>query len=443
MWILGLGGNNHREVRLTKTVSIIAIGDELLCGRVLDTNSNFLACLLPNYGLQLVNISILPDRISDICEGLISALPKFDLIITTGGLGPTSDDLTRDAVSFVTKKELVPDQLSLNRLHEYARVRGREFVEINKRQAYFPKGAEILENEIGTANAFVARYEKTSAASLPIVCLPGVPSELHRIAETTLAEWLSKNCSFKKEHNDLFIKVFGLPESVIATQIEAVAIDERINIAYRPRISEVLITLSIKSEHSEDSDIEKALECTFETVKKAIGEKFIFSYEQNSSLAVEVFKLLETTNSTLSLAESCSGGLLADKIVSVPGASKYFLGSMVAYSNTLKHDILGVSNETLVQHGAVSEQTAIEMALGVRRITQSTYALSITGIAGPKGGTNDKPVGLVYIGCSSAKSDFAISRQLHGERAYIREYASALALDLLRRTLSGYRHLWL
>lgn len=410
-----------------RKVKIIAIGNELLRGDIVDTNSAWLATALNHIGFSLGSASLCSDNIDEIAKELEQASSKNDLILTTGGLGPTADDLTRDAVASFLGVELKKSDESLARLEANAKSRGRKLHASGHRQAYFPEGAEVFINTIGTADAFLVKKEKSVVASLP-----GVPKEMKLFFERDLKPWLINYYPDVHKVYAQHLRVFGLSESYLGTVVEGCDLDENVDISYRASFPEIKISFF--------SANQEATELAHRRVKEAIGDEFIFTESENEHLSETLFKLLK--GKTLSLAESCSGGKIADRIVSTPGASEVLLASIVSYSNDAKEKFLGVRSETLKHYGAVSAEVAKEMAEGIRERTGSDYAISVTGIAGPEGGSEDKPVGSVWIGLASKGKTEAHYFCYKNERNAFRVYVATLALDLLRRLILDYPRTW-
>jgi nicotinamide-nucleotide amidase len=420
---------------------LIAVGNELLNGSTLDTNSSFLALELEKIGISVASISLVSDDIDNIANCLRRSIEQSSVVILTGGLGPTSDDLTRDAIAKVAGRKIVLNEQSLNRVAEYCKKRGRELNDNHKQQAYFPENAQVIENHVGTADAFLLEIENSAKAKIPVISLPGVPKEMKDLFLNSVCSLLLSRFSNAKPKSVSVLRCFGLSEAYLGNCIDSLKIPSRVTVAYRPRFPEILLTFSCEAENQE------LLDETVRRVKEKIGEEFIFATNVSDSLELIVGKLLTERNRTLAIAESCTGGLISKRLVDIPGASNYFLGSVVSYSNALKEKFLGVNAEILNAFGAVSKETALAMAIGIKKETGATYAISTTGIAGPDGGTEDKPVGTVWIGLVG--KDFngeEFSEAFHYFLAFKREgfrgYVAQLALDLLRRKLLNYSLQW-
>lgn len=387
-------------------VAILPVGNELLDGRVLDTNSKFLSGEISSLSGEVVCILSVPDELNTIVESLEFVSNKAEVIVITGGLGPTSDDLTREAVSEFANCPLIKNELLLNEIKEFFAKRGKEFHPSNEKQSFIPESSTVIPNTLGTAPGFLLRKE-----SITIVSLPGVPEELEPM-------WLNFVKPLLKPDKELFVlgfKTFNLPESVVAGRIPKL---EDVKIGYRAQFPE--ITVKISGFHKEK------VENAFKVAKEAVGVDSIFTEDINLSLP----DLFKDSKKTIQVAESCTGGLLGKLLTDLPGSSRYFLGGVISYSNELKEKLLGV--RTIKDFGAVSSETAIAMAEGVRK--KADVGISITGIAGPDGGTNEKPVGTFYIGVATEEGSKSYHFLYQGaDRAKIRKAAAYEALNILRK----------
>lgn len=407
-----------------QTLTIIAVGDELLRGEVVDTNSSDLARTLRPLGFELTTVQLVGDKEAEIVRALKNS--TADLIICTGGLGPTSDDLTRNAIATFTGKPLKFDTAVEAELRAFFERRKRPFAETNLRQAYFPESATQLENPAGTARAFAVKQKDSW-----IVSLPGVPREIAAIKDKSLLPFLAAQFKLDAAPASAQLKCFGLSESVLAEIIETVPLSPEIHVAYRPIFPEIWISLHAKS--SQQKLVDDAAKKLF----AAISAKHVYSTSEHSSLAQYVHKLLLKKKLTISFAESCSGGLLAHRLISIPGSSEYLKASLVTYSNIAKEVFVGVPKSLLDEHGAVSAEVAHSMAWGAKHRSGSDIAVSVTGVAGPDGGTEEKPVGTVWIGYLSPTKNETLKFHLPYERNLMREYTTALVFDLIRKDLEG------
>jgi nicotinamide-nucleotide amidase len=411
---------------------IFAIGDELTTGAVSDSNAAFLARGLHTRGVEVRRISMAPDRIDDIASELLHLAEFCDLIITSGGLGPTSDDLTRDAVAKVCGVELEYSKDAESRLKSKYDERNIPLNKASERQLYFPAGAAILPNPVGTADSFICELV-TARHAVPIISLPGVPRELEAFFEKLVLPWLEERFPDTRPRPASHLHCFGLTESFVGQQVEECELPESIRVSYRAATPEIWVRLQ---NDSEGGDVE--LGHWREIVRNKLGE-YVFSEEHLETMADAVGRILLSRSESIALAESCTGGMIASQLVNASGSSAYFFGSFVAYSNYVKEHGLGVDGEVIEKFGAVSAECAKQMAANARNRAKSTYGLSVTGIAGPEGGTPAKPVGTLWIGFADESGEFAIHHLLKQPRNRYRAYAAALALDVVRRKIAGLK----
>lgn len=407
-------------------VSVLTIGSEILDGRIQDTNAQYFAQKLSETGISLETILTCTDDIEEIVESLQFLQSRSNIVLVTGGLGPTTDDVTRDAIAKFFSVSLYEDTTALERLKEKFEQRQRAFNDENIRQALFPKGSTIIPNEVGTAEGFKISNEK-----LTVYSVPGVPQELYPMFAAVISPEIKRLVPDSQIHKTS-LKIFGLPEAFIGKRVRELELSKEITVSYRASIPEVEVVLK--------SSNDSLLKSSREKVIQAIGNEFIFVENSEDSFPVTVSKLLLEKKITLSVAESCTGGMLGSYITNIPGISNSFLGGVISYSNNLKISLLGVSEQTLKSHGAVSAECAAEMAKNCREKCNSTYALSITGIAGPDGGTSEKPVGTFFVGLADHDSVRARKFFFSSSRNIIRKYSAYVALDMLRRSLLGYPH---
>jgi nicotinamide-nucleotide amidase len=404
---------------------IIAVGSEMLTPDHLDTNSLFLTRKLNECGFEVRLKTIVGDTESDIAAVLRSALVRSDVIVFSGGLGPTEDDLTRQAVSTVLGRPLETDQAILDALRTRFAARGIRMAAINERQAQVIQGAEVLKNPRGTAPGMWIEDRARH-----VVLLPGPPRELMTMFESEALPRLEKMGGGRRLIRKSF-RVIGMPES------EVDAIVAPLYTAYPSIQTTILAAAGHIAIHLtrwvEPGGEIRDLEELTAAIQAKLGMAVFTSSEE--SLEEVVGKLLRASGRTLSVAESCTSGIIGMRITRVPGSSEYFLGGILCYSNELKMKLCGVAPELLERHGAVSAETAQALARGVRITTRSSIGLSMTGIAGPGGGTAEKPVGLVYAGVSDGSRTVHDSRNLPGDREAIRERAALFALALLREFL--------
>jgi len=408
---------------------VISIGDELLIGQVINTNSSFICEKLFSINIPVNKIITIGDNENDILWELKDSVQNFDVTIITGGLGPTHDDITKCTLVKFFKDELILNENILEYVKNVFKNRGTEMPEVNKEQALVPKGSMIIWNPNGTAPGIC--FEQNSKI---VISLPGVPFEMKTMMENSVIPLLREKMTGKI---DLIIKsktllTTGVGESILSEKLGDInELTKGEKLAFLPSVNGVRLRIDVKGITDEEA-IEKLKE--IETnIRSRIGE-YIYGVN-NEILEKIVGDLLISQNMTISTAESCTAGLLGAKITSIPGSSKYFTGGIISYSNEIKSGILQVKSETLDTYGAVSEQTAIEMANNIRLFFKTDIGISITGIAGPDGGTEEKPVGLVYIGFSDKNKTFAKKFLFGDNRERNRERAVVASLNLVREEL--------
>jgi nicotinamide-nucleotide amidase len=403
---------------------IIAVGSELLTPDRIDTNSLFLTAELNKLGIEVIRKTVVGDKRADVREAFGTALSRAELVISSGGLGPTEDDLTREAVAELLGRKLVPNIEILRVIQERFRRLGREMAEVNARQASVPEGATVLENSRGTApGLWLEAHDRV------IVLLPGPPNELQAMFARQVAERLLRRAgNLKQVVREL--RVTGMTESDVEQRIKAIYVPyEDVHTTILTAPGEIQIHLRTWS--TDVPSAEKTLAAIAERISMALGD-FIFTTTSEPLEAV-VAEALIRQQATISAAESCTGGLFAERLTRIAGSSSYFLGGVVSYSNELKTAWVDVPAAMIAAHGAVSAEVAIAMADGIRRHTGSTLGVGITGIAGPGGGTPEKPAGLVHIAVADGVQSH--ERRLHfpGDRDRVRWQASQTALDMVRR----------
>lgn len=406
---------------------IINVGTEILLGNIINTNSAYLSRKLAELGINLYKHTVVGDNMERLTNSLKDALNTVDIIITTGGLGPTQDDITKEAVAKCLEKELIIDNESLKHIEHFFKSRNKKMNEYNKKQAYFPEGSTIIKNTVGTApGCIVEDKEKT------IILLPGPPHEMIEMFEKNVFNYLNKK-SHQVIHSR-FLRLFGIGESEVVKVIEDI-IEEQDNPTIAPYADGYQVSLRITARSKDKSDAITLIDNTESKIQKRLGQ-YIYG-KDNDTLESVVLNALIENNKTISFAESCTGGMITSKIVGVPGASKVLLGSVIAYSNEIKIRELNTPKKTLRKYGAVSEKTAKEMAKDIRNSFNSDIGVSTTGIAGPTGGTPEKPVGTVYIGLSHDERTEAFLFHLKGSRNRIRKLTTFHALNILKTYLSG------
>ncbi|OPY58204.1 MAG: Nicotinamide-nucleotide amidohydrolase PncC [Pelotomaculum sp. PtaU1.Bin035] len=404
---------------------LIFTGSELLQGRVTNSHAQYLGRRLSQLNIGVTLHITVGDNMEMLGQAVRQAMANADLILITGGLGPTNDDLTKETVAGVLGVPMVLDEKSLAVIKELFGSHGMSMPESNYKQALFPKGSVILPNTRGTApGALMEKDDKI------IALLPGPPHELTAMFEGELVPFLSKKAGGGAVTGYKVFKLAGISESAVQDMVKDLDRQDNPGITYLANPGEVQVRISARAPTSEQAE-KMVAELSGEI--RCRLEDYIFS--DGEALEYVVSKYLIRTGLSISVAESCTGGLIAAKLTDVPGSSDYFTGGVVAYSNEIKQALLGVAPEILNQYGAVSKQTADAMAEGVRNLTGTSLGLAVTGIAGPGGGTQDKPRGLVYISLSSA--DGTSCREFHfpGERPAVRRGTVNAALNMVRRYL--------
>lgn len=419
-----------------RTAAILATGDEIVGGRTVDTNSAWIADKLAALGIDVVAFLAVSDDVDRIVWAWQSAVERADLVIATGGLGPTSDDLTSDSVAEVAGVPLQLDDRQAGRIREFFRSRGRAMPENNLRQAMIPAGADVIDNPVGTAPGYrvaIARGNGTTAVGM---VFPGVPREMKPMFEDAALPWIAARTDPGRVVVSRTFSTFGLPESALDERLRGAVPAERGRLAFRASFPKISVRVSVAGS-PEGAAAE--LDALAGEVRARIGD--VVYADDDSSMEQVVGALLAERGLMLATAESCTGGLIGSRITDVAGSSDYYSGGIVAYSNDLKQRVLGVSVKTLEEFGAVSEQTAREMATGALRVGAADIAVSTTGIAGPGGGTADKPVGTVAIAIATRSNGAEnVDSRLHrfwGGRDWVKMLTAQVALDWIRRSLVG------
>jgi len=405
-----------------KTAAIITIGNELLSGAVVNTNASLIANFIRPFGYYVSRIITVPDQEQAIIEALDSPKPDEELIFVTGGLGPTNDDITRRVVARYFEAQLIFREDIYDHMVALFAQRGLQLSENNRIQAYFPDNAQLLVNSIGTAPGM--QFEK---AGRTYFVLPGVPVEL----ETLLREEVAPRLAGKSQPlPERVYHFFGISESQLYARLQPwIAQHPEVSFSFLPRGIQIDLALLLLDEQQQS-----ALSVADQVIKQTCGaELFAEGAETMESV---VGQQLLSQRLTLAVAESCTGGLIAHRLTNVAGSSNYFRGGVCAYHNSVKTDLLKVSPEILQKYGAVSAETAAAMAKGVRQALQAEVGLSTTGIAGPTGGTSEKPVGLVYIGLALDEAVIVQRFNFHRDRLMNKQLFAQAALDQLRRQLS-------
>jgi nicotinamide-nucleotide amidase len=403
--------------------AIITIGNEILSGMTLDTNAAYLSQELGKIGIEVVLKISVGDRPADIGQAFKQALAGTDIVLCTGGLGPTSDDITKRVAVKFFKAKLKLDKGTLEHIHSRFAKRGIEMPACNRGQAMVPNKTEVLFNPEGTAPGLLFKKAKKI-----LVLMPGVPREMKAIFAGSLKERLTA-LSKGMDIRVVTLRTTGIAESAVSEKLSGFEKElAKGALAYLPTHLGVDLRLTISGKNL--SVIDNKLNDLSEKITGVLGH--VIYGKDDQTMEEVVGRLLKEKKLTLTTAESCSGGLIADRITNISGSSDYYLGSAIAYSNILKEKMLGVKSQTLRLHGAVSKETAIEMANGVRGRLGSDLGLAITGIAGPGGGTDKKPVGLIFMAVAGPKGTVVEERRFLGQRRHIKESAAQAALNMLR-----------
>ena len=410
---------------------IIAVGSEMLTRERVDTNSLYLTGELNNLGVEVVTKCVIGDDRDRLADAVRRALSRTGIVLLSGGLGPTEDDVTREAVAQALDRKLVFHPEIADALEQRFLLMKRKMAEVNKRQAFVIQGADLLPNDRGTAPG---QWVEESGGV--VVLLPGPPHELKAMFERQCLPRLTRIVP-KQAIRTIFFRVTGMPESDLDQLIAPVYKK------YENPVTTILaangdLQIHLRARCATEAESDALLAEVAGPIELLLGDRL---YSRNGSpLEVVVGDLLRKNHATVSVAESCTGGMLGERFTSAPGSSDYFVGGFITYSNKMKMELLGVSPEMLEEFGAVSKETAEAMALGARRRTNSTYALSVTGVAGPDAGTKAAPLGAVYVGIADAAGTYVAHRQFIGDRQRIRVFTTQMALDLLRRRITGRVH---
>jgi nicotinamide-nucleotide amidase len=406
--------------------AILSTGDELTTGRIVDTNSSWIADKLFEIGVEVVAVLTVGDYPERLAWAWRQALDLADVVISTGGIGPTADDLTTETVAAVLGLPLVEDTASAERIRGFFASRGVVMPANNLKQALFPAGGIIVPNPLGTAPGY-----RVAQGGRHVVVLPGVPREMKPMVEDTVLPWLRSLQGDQVSLAHVF-QTFGISESGLDELVAGVVDPNEGRLSFRASFPEVSLRVVVSGAPTEAA---ARLARLAARLRECLGS---FAYGEGGITMEEAAgRALSARGLTLAVAESCTGGLVAHRVTNVPGSSAYFRGGVGAYANQAKIDLLHVSADTLARHGAVSEETAGEMAAGARRAFGAEVAVATTGIAGPEGGTPDKPVGLVCFGLATPAGVTTATHQLWGSRDWVKLLASQIALDMVRRHALG------
>jgi nicotinamide-nucleotide amidase len=410
------------------SAEVLTIGDELLRGEIVDSNKSFLSDRLLSLDIETRFHASVRDDPEDMAEAFRRARERSEIVLVSGGLGPTRDDLTVEVLARTFGRELVLHEPSLAALRAFFERFGRGMAKINEKQAWFPEGAEVLPNPIGTAPGTMLRE-----GSALFFCMPGVPRELYRMMDEQVLPRIAASRRGGPVVRSRLLRTFGMGESNLDELLGDVATDGQVVLGFRTAFPDNYLRPLARGATAEEADAR--LSRVVEAIRERLG---VMVYAEGEQALEDVVGVrLRNAGRTLAVAESCSGGLLAERITSVPGASDYFLGGVVAYANEAKAKLLGVPEALLAEHGAVSEAVARAMATGVRERFGADFGVATTGISGPGGGTPEKPVGTVWIAVDQQGSVRAESFLFPFERERHRQVTSQVALDWIRRALLG------
>ncbi|WP_270567604.1 competence/damage-inducible protein A [Clostridium beijerinckii] len=404
---------------------IIAIGTEILLGDIINSNAQYLAQELAALGIDMYYQQVVGDNEIRIMHAFDEAYSRSDIIITTGGLGPTDDDITKEVAAKYFNKELIEDENSTKKIRNYFKFRERAMTQNNLKQGLIPEGATVINNNNGTAPGVIIEDDNKI-----MIILPGPPKEMKPMFEESVKPYLQE-----KSESILVsrvVKILGIGESAVAEEIKDL-IDAQTNPTIAPYAKDVGVMLRITAKAETKDEALKLIEPIEEEIKNRLGDNVYATEDIN--IEEVVARLLIEKKLTISTAESCTGGMIASYLINYPGISEVFLEGAVTYSNEAKHNRLGVNNDILNKYGAVSEETAREMAIGIAKTANTDVSIVTTGIAGPEGGTLEKPVGLVFIGVY-VQGKVTIQKCLFkGDRNKVRLQATITGLDMLRRIL--------
>ncbi len=410
---------------------ILSTGDELTTGKVVDTNANYLADKLHEIGLDLAGVITVGDDPERLEWAWKTAMERADVVISTGGIGPTADDLTTETVARLTGKKLWFDEPSAEKMRRLFESGGRKMPENNLKQAMFPETAVIVANALGTAPGFRMAVEQKNHTAYLIV-LPGVPREMKPMMEQIVIPWLVESRGHDRIHVSQTFQTYGISESGLDEAVAGLIKPDEARVSFRASFPQISLRVAVEGSPGE---AQTRLDELSARVRERISD-FVYG-EGDVTMEDVIGRLLTERHLTLAVAESCTGGLVGHRITNVAGASNYLLADLVTYSNESKIKLLGVSEETLKRHGAVSDQCVLEMAAGVREVAGANIGLATSGIAGPGGGTPEKPVGTVCIALVAEGFKFSRSYRMWGTRDWVKTLASQVALDWIRRYLLG------
>ncbi len=409
--------------------AVISIGDELLIGQVVNTNATWLGAQLFTLGIPLTRVITIGDDEPAILRAFGEAMKNYSVVVVTGGLGPTHDDITKYAACKYFATELSEDAAVLRHIEERWQKRGMALNTSTRSQAMVPRACTVLHNELGTAPGMLFTEGDSS-----MFILPGVPAEMKKIFTDCIAPILAKR-NIGSAIRWRTLNTTGIAESSLYELLGNIddLLQSEARLAFLPSARGVRMRITAEAESASAAD---TIISGIERRIRDKAERFIYSAD-DTAIEEIIGNILRERHLTIATAESCTGGLIANLITNIPGSSEYFLRGYITYANNAKTELLGVPEKSLATHGAVSEEAAVQMALGARRQTNSDIAIATTGIAGPDGGSDEKPVGLLWVGYSDSEQTYARKYLFGGERLINKERFANAALDLLRRQLLG------
>ncbi len=412
-------------------IEIISIGDELLIGQTINTNASWIGEHLLNIGIHVDWVTTVGDDKDRLTQAIQIAESRNDVVLITGGLGPTHDDITKKVVTDYFGGTLVMNQEVLEQVKERFRKRGYTMAKVNEAQALVPDNAEVIRNELGTAPGMIFRRNGKF-----FYVMPGVPREMKGMMNSTILPQIKEQLTGQAIRIRILMTT-GVPESTLFERLNNLAdIEKNAQMAFLPNLYGVKIRLMAKADSEERA--EEKVKLAENLVREKIGRD-IFA-EKEVSLEEAVAELLVQRGETVAVAESCTGGLISNRLTNIPGSSTFYERGVISYSNEAKMELLGVPKKMLIEHGAVSSQVAIAMAEGVRHISKTDYGISVTGIAGPTGGTEEKPVGLVFIGYADEEGSVSINQTFANDRLGNKQRSAQAALNLLRKQILKKSH---
>ncbi len=407
---------------------IITIGNELISGRTTDVNSCYAAARLSAIGVNVIKITSVGDDYEMVSDAIRKALKRADFIIVTGGLGSTKDDITNEIVARALNRPLVLNNEALRHIKQKIEEMGLSMNPSLEKMAWMPEGAEMLDLE-GNACGYSLKNGNVS-----LYFLPGIPEQMRYLLDKFVIPDIQGKRTDLPLIRKMTLKSYGLNEALIAEALRDIKQSKETLLGFYPRFPEHHIVITVKG--LDRKKMEQELKAMELEIRKRLSRHIFATNDERMEDVVG--KLLREKALTLSVAESCTGGLIGHRITNVPGSSDYFMGGVVVYSNAAKIRMLGVNPDTLNRFGAVSAETAREMAQGIRQYMDTDLGIAVTGIAGPSGGTKEKPVGTVFIGLSTAKEEFTRRYRFFGDREQIKLNTSMMALDWIRRYINGY-----